>query len=86
MAEEFRDAMTLADSTIVTEYYSSRATPREFAHVTAKVLVNGAENTAFATDGVAEAERRLAEELREGDLCVVFCPSDSGLAKRLVQT
>lgn len=86
MAEEFRDAMTLADSMIVTEYFSSRATPREFAHVTAKVLVNGAENTAFATGGVAEAERRLAEELREGDLCVVFCPSDSGLAKRLVQT
>lgn len=83
MAGEYRAALAPADRTLVLELYSPRAVPPQLAGITAGVIAAGVESAEFVAEA-AEAERRLQDELGAGDLCVVLCPGDALLARRLV--
>ena len=83
MASDFRAALELADRAMVLELHSPRDIPPELADVTAAAIADGSARVEFVAEK-AEAERRLGHEPGEGDLCVVLCPGDPGLAGRLV--
>ena len=90
-ASEFGQALAAADVGFVLDIYPAREAASDFPGVDAALLVESA-NSGLATrrfraaGGLDQAVDLIAEELKEGDICLLLGAGDIGtIAKRLVQ-
>jgi len=81
LARDFGRALALADLMVVLDVYRARERPEDHPGVSGLLVAEAAADAArgrpvWWLPGMAEAERMLAEELREGDLLVTLGAGD----------
>jgi UDP-N-acetylmuramate--alanine ligase len=90
LAREFGAALALADVVIVLDVYPARERAENFPGVSGLLVAEAAADAVHGRDvrwlpGLADAERVLRAELRDGDLCLVLGAGDvDALGRALV--